>query len=191
VHSSGAGGLVPLLYVDDSESDRLLIRETIPLTKTPFRFYEAYGAKSAKPYFQFQNGDGEPNQFPRPALVLLDYDLGDHNGADFLYWLRITKRLTSIPVVMFSGSHERECIDKCYAAGANYFISKPYNLERFKVIVRTLYRSLMPGDDHPSPILHLLEYQPNSTKRTPIDATPQHLDPALSLLTRRLPGPEL
>jgi CheY-like chemotaxis protein len=180
---------VPLLCVDDSENDRLLLREAIALAQIPFLFYEAYGAESAKPYFQFQNGDGEPNQFPRPALVLLDYDLGDYNGADFLYWLRITKTLTSIPVVMFSGSHERECIDKCYAAGANYFISKPHNLDRIQAVLRTLYLGLMSGDNHPNPILRLLEYQPNSRKQTLFDATPQHLDPALSL-TRRLLAPE-
>lgn len=31
MHSSGTGELVLLLYVDDSENDRLLVRETISL----------------------------------------------------------------------------------------------------------------------------------------------------------------
>lgn len=164
MHSGGIGELVPLLYVDDSENDRLLVRETIAVTKTPFLFCQADGAETAKPYFQSQTGDGQPNQFPRPALVLLDYHLGDHNGADFLYWLRITKRLTSIPVVMFSGSPGRPHIDKCYSAGANYFITKPKDLERLKTIVRTLYLSFVSGDKHPSPILQLQEYRPDPRK---------------------------
>ena len=160
VHPKGPDA-VPLLYVDDSDNDRILVRETISLTKTPFLLYEAYGAESAKPYFQSQTG---PGLFPRPELLLLDYDLGDHTGADFLYWLRITKSLSSIPVVMFSGSPGRPHIDKCYAAGADYFISKPKDLERLKSIVRTLYLSLVPDDRHPNPILHLEEYQPDPRK---------------------------
>lgn len=159
---------MPLLYVDDSESDRLLVRETISITKTPFLFCQADGADSAKPYFQPQTSDGEPKQFPRPTLVLLDYDLGDHTGADFLYWLRITQSLSSIPVVMFSGSPGRLHVDECYAAGANFFISKPKDLDRLKTIVRALYLSVVSGDKDPSPILQLHEYRPDPRKGTSV-----------------------
>ncbi|HWV99940.1 MAG TPA: response regulator [Candidatus Acidoferrum sp.] len=166
VHSIGTGGLVPLLYVDDSENDRLLVREVIALTETPFLFCQADGAESAKPYFQSQTRDGEPKHFPRRALVLLDYDLGNHNGADLLYWLRTTKKLSSIPVIMFIGSPGRLHVEECYAAGANYFISKPKDLERLKTIVRLLHLSLVSDNKHPSPILHLPEYQPDPRKGT-------------------------
>jgi CheY-like chemotaxis protein len=160
VHSSEAGGLVPLLYIDDSENDRLLVREAIALTKTPFLLCQADGMETAIPYFLSQRLDGQPKQFPRPALVLLDYDLGNHTGADLLYWLRIMKKISSIPVVMFSGSPGRLHVEECYAAGANHFITKPKNIERLKVIVRTLHLMLLSPDR-----LHLFrllqEYQPD------------------------------
>jgi DNA-binding response OmpR family regulator len=168
VHSIGADGALPLLYIDDSVNDRLLVREAILLTKTPFAFYQADGFEAAIPYFQFHGHDGVPKQPLRPALVLLDYDLGNHTGADLLYWLRKTKRIMSLPVVMFSGSLGRMHVAECYAAGANHFITKPKNMYRLKVIVRTLHLSLVSNKRHPSPILLLEEYQLDPRKAAPV-----------------------
>ena len=116
--------------------------------------------QSAIPYFQFHRHDGEPKQYPRPAVVLLDYDLGNHTGADFLYWLRTMKSLTSLPVVMLSGSAGRLHVAKCYEMGANYFLSKPADLARLKHIVRTLHLSLVLH--RPGPIQRLEEFQPDA-----------------------------
>jgi CheY-like chemotaxis protein len=160
VHPNGADGAVPLLYIDDSVNDRLLVREAILLTKTPFAFYQADGLEAAMPYFQSHGHGGEPKQPLRPALVLLDYDLGNHTGADLLYWLRQTKRITSIPVAMFSGSPGQPHVAECYATGANYFLSKPKDLTRLKIIVHTLHLSLV-SVDQPGPIQLLEEYQPD------------------------------
>lgn len=166
MHSSGAYGALPLLYIDDSDNDRRLVEVAISLTKTPFVFHQADCIESAIPYFDPQcNG---ADALPLPALVLLDYDLGTNTGADFLYWLRTLKEITFIPVVMFSGSPGGPHIDKCYAAGANFFISKPKDLDRLKAIVRALYSSLVSGDNHPSPILHLEEYQRDPRKEAPV-----------------------
>ena len=152
---------LPLLHVDDSADDRLLVREAIILSSTPFAFYEANGMESATPYFQSTRQDGELNGHPHPALVLLDYNLGDHTGADFLYWLRLIENTNSTPVVMFSASNEKRIIAECYATGANHFLCKPLGLERIKIIVRTLHLTLVSNDGHSSPILLLQEYQPD------------------------------
>jgi CheY-like chemotaxis protein len=158
VGSDEAVEAVPLLYIDDSANDRLLVKEAISLTSTPFAFYQAEGMESAIPYFQ----DDGPKQFPHPSLVLLDYDLGDHTGVDFLYWLRTLKKITALPVVMFSGSPGKAHVAECYAAGANHFVRKPKDLARLKIIVRTLHVSFVslhsPG---PIQIQLLEEYRPD------------------------------
>ena len=59
----------------------------------------------------FSNPNGPP---------VLDYDLGDHTGVDFLHWLRLKKRVSGIPVFMFSGSAGRRNIEECYSNGANH-----------------------------------------------------------------------
>ena len=161
---------MPLLHIDDCANDRLLVREAIFLSHTPFTFYQANGMESAIPYFQSHRQNGEPTQCPRPALVLLDYDLGDHTGANFLYWLRLIKKITSIPVIVFSGSVAQSQVAECYSTGANHYLSKPKELDRLKIIVHTLHLSLV-SPHRPGPIQFLQEYQPDPRK-TPLIATP-------------------
>ena len=145
---------MPLLHVEDSANDRLLVREAIAITKTPFTYHEADSLESAMPYFRHP---GELEE--RPALVLLDYALGGNTGVDFLYWLRDHKKITSLPVVMLSGSPGRDHIAECYTAGADHYLTKPNDMERLKKIVSTLYVGLL--SPPPGPITLLKEYQPD------------------------------
>jgi hypothetical protein len=98
---------VPLLHIDDSAADRLLVKEAIALTKSPFALYQCDGLDSAVAYFTACNA-AQAELHPRPALVLLDYDLGGYQtGCEFLHWLRVAQRNTTTSVVMFSGTSGR------------------------------------------------------------------------------------
>jgi DNA-binding response OmpR family regulator len=160
VQSNEDNKCLPLLHIDDSDNDRALVQQAIFLTGTHFTFFEAEDLESAMPYFQSDSG---VKLHPRPALVLLDYDLGDHTGADFLYWLRLVKKASAIPVVMFSGSAGLHAFAECYSMGADHFISKPGDLARLKTIVRTLYRSIV--SNRPGLICRLQEYHPDPRER--------------------------
>ena len=160
MRSKSGDGKLTLLHIDDSADDRALVREAITLSETPFEYHEADGYDAALPYFQFH----EPHGHPRPAMVLLDYQMGGHSGLDFLYWLRLMKKITSIPVVMFSGSPGAGHVGESYAAGANYFISKTGDLAHLTAIVRALHLSVV-SPKKPGPILLLQEYQPDPRER--------------------------
>jgi len=161
VHSVKSLGKLTLLHIDDSVEERILVKWAIALTNTQFQYDEADGLESAMAYFQFQNGT--PQRVP--ALVLLDYDMGNYTGVDFLYWLRFLKKITSLPVVMFSGSEGRRHVAECYAAGANYFLINPQELDALKTVVQSLHSTLL-FPNEPSPILLLKEYRP-----VPIETT--------------------
>jgi CheY-like chemotaxis protein len=157
--SSGIRGAA-LLHIDDVENDRILVREAIAQSRTPFEYHAADGVEAGMSYLDF----GE--EYP-PAMVLLDYNLGTHTGADFLYWLRELKQMTSIPVVMLSGSPGNCHVQECYAAGANHFITKAVDFHRLQVIVRTLHLSLVSDLSGPDLILELAEYRPDPVKEKP------------------------
>jgi CheY-like chemotaxis protein len=156
VQSDSTHGALPLLHIDDSEADRIILREAIASTKVPFSLYGADSPESAKPFFHTLDGDN--GQYPRPALIVLDYDMGPLTGADFLDWLRVKEGIASIPVVMLSGSEGRRNVAECYAKGATHFLSKPASMASFKKIIRSLYTSVR--YDTPEPILMLPEYKP-------------------------------
>jgi CheY-like chemotaxis protein len=155
--SSSGDGKLPLLHIDDSAHDRILVKEAITLTRTPFAYHEADGLESAMSYFLI-HGKGELEQ--RPALVLLDYQLSRNTtGVDFLFWLRTRKKITSLPVIVFSGSSGLHHIGECYSAGADHYLSKPIDFTRLKRIVRTLHIELVSRSPGPIPLLK--EYQPD------------------------------
>jgi len=90
------------------------------------------------PYFQIHGHHGELEQ--RPALVSLDYELGGSTGVDFLYWLRVRKKIKSLPVIMFSGSPGRSHIAECYAAGADHYL--PNQAERLRAFKENCSQAL-------------------------------------------------
>jgi CheY-like chemotaxis protein len=157
VYSHGKRKVLPLLYVDDSPIDRLLVKEAVLTTETPFKFYEAAGVESAKSFFRVHLRDEERRYLP-PAVVLLDYDLGKDRGTDFLYWLRVVKRIQSVAVIMFSGSCGKADVEECYAAGANNFVNKPMGFGRIKSIERALFLSVSSSQQQPCALSLLPEF---------------------------------
>lgn len=58
-----------------------------------------------------------------PDIVLLDVNLTQGNGIDFLRRIRQDDELKNIVVIMSSGM---PLADECFAAGADSFLLKPY-----------------------------------------------------------------
>lgn len=71
---------------------------------------------------------------PRPDVVFLDLNLPRVTGLEILLEMRKDKVLKDIPVVVLSGSDSPETVQDAYNAGADLFIHKPVNLERFSFI---------------------------------------------------------
>ena len=77
----------------------------------------------------------------RPSLVCLDLMLPEISGFDVCDHMRRTPHLSKIPVlVMSTRTHP---VDRAYAeeAGASGYITKPFGIDEFKGVVRTLLRS--------------------------------------------------
>jgi len=148
------GHKLTLLQIDDNPDDRFFFKEAIALTGTPFEYREADSMESAVSYFQ-----SHPEGHPRPDLVILDYRLGRHTGLDFLYWLRSLRNETSVTTAIMSGVPGGQNADQFYAAGANYFLTKPVSLERLKTVIRTLHMGLV-SKRQPGIVVLLKEYAP-------------------------------
>ena len=61
-----------------------------------------------------------------PDLILLDKSLGWADGCDLCKLVRSNKKLSDIPVIMFSGYYKKK--EDCMNAGANEFFEKPFEL---------------------------------------------------------------
>jgi signal transduction histidine kinase len=73
-----------------------------------------------------------------PALVLLDLNLPDVNGADVLAGLRADPATRDIPVVVVSSDAVPATSDRLRTAGAAAFLTKPLDLRELREVVGSL-----------------------------------------------------
>lgn len=73
-----------------------------------------------------------------PRVILLDLKLPKLGGLEVLERIKAHERLRTIPVVVLTSSQEGPDIAEAYRLGANSYIVKPVEFERFTESVREL-----------------------------------------------------
>ena len=82
--------------------------------------------------FLFRDGDhGDRADAPQPDVILLDLNLPKVNGLEVLDKIRASNGLSTIPVIVLTVSEQQQDVHKSYKLGANTFITKPVDFEKF------------------------------------------------------------
>lgn len=121
----------PFLLVDDSSDDVLLIRRAFIKARLTNPLHAVSNGSEAIAYL---NGDGNfanRNEFPLPELVLLDINMPGLSGFDVLRWIRLQPQFKNLRVVMLTSSDVMRDVTRAYELGANSFLIKPLEFERF------------------------------------------------------------
>lgn len=90
-------------------------------------------------HFLFAEGkykDRDPAKVP--ALIMLDLRLPKLNGFEVLEQIRANPVTKYIPVVILTSSNEEEDVTAGYKLGANSYVRKPVEFDRFAEAVRQL-----------------------------------------------------
>jgi CheY-like chemotaxis protein len=129
---------VPILHIEDDPNDRELLLAAVGQANVPFQIYSASDANQAFSFLNHARFASSPEPFPLPALILLDLKMPGTNGTEVLKWIRAQPRLSSIPVVVLSGSGLEEDMREAYACGANAFLIKPVSFNALVDMVKCL-----------------------------------------------------
>ena len=70
-------------------------------------------------------------------LIILDANLPDGSGFDYLKWLR---EISGIPVIMLTVKNEDEYVLKGFENGADEYITKPFSLPVLKARIDNIFR---------------------------------------------------
>ena len=73
-----------------------------------------------------------------PAVILLDLNLPRMGGMELLKRVRAHERLKQLPIVVLTSSQEEGDMLRCYELGANSYIRKPVDFDRFTEVVRLM-----------------------------------------------------
>jgi two-component system response regulator len=130
---------VEVLLVEDNLYDaELTIRELQKHNMANYLLHVSDGEAALD--FIFARGRFAGNRdigFP-PKIVLLDIQMPKINGIEVLQKIKSDERTKAVPVVILTSSKEDPDIRKCYSLGANSYIVKPVNFERFAEAIKNL-----------------------------------------------------
>lgn len=128
-----------ILLVEDSQQDVVITCQALARSHLKHRLWIARDGQEALDFLFRREPYDEPSRAPRPELVLLDLNLPKVNGFDVLRAVKTDQLLRRIPVVILSTSEREEDITACYLLGANTFIPKPLEFDKFQNIIRVVY----------------------------------------------------
>lgn len=98
-------------------------------------------ARSGEEAIEYLSGVGKFSnraEYPLPSLVLLDLKMPGIDGFEVLRWIRQQPGMTTLRVVVLTTSDETRDIDLAYKLGANSFLVKPSDFDRFVEISQAL-----------------------------------------------------
>lgn len=120
-------GSPQVLVVDDHALDRKLLRHYLEpegyVVDTAEDGVEAWEKLSANP--------------GRYDVVLLDRSMPRMNGMELLARIKSDERLRTLPAIMQTALAKREEVIEGIRAGAYYYLTKPYDVEMLRSVVRT------------------------------------------------------
>jgi len=126
---------IDILMVEDNATDVRLTEEALNNAKV-LNSLSVVGDGEAALDFLYQRGRYATVE--RPDLVLLDLNLPKIDGREVLKIMKSDETLKSIPVVILTASNSETDMVRAYNLGANCYITKPVDFQRFVEIVRTI-----------------------------------------------------
>lgn len=115
------GGLVDILWAEDSVQDQQLVRAALEELKR-------------RPKVTFvEDGQAllDTVGAARPRLVVLDLQMPVLGGLETLQRIRDTPRLRDLPVVVFTSSSHPQDVQRCQRLGVADYITKPMDFDTF------------------------------------------------------------
>jgi CheY-like chemotaxis protein len=123
----------PILLVEDNPMDVDLTRRAFARRKIANPLQVARDGEEALGWIQRWDG-GEP----LPVVIMLDLKLPRINGLEVLRTLKQHPVYAAIPVVVLTTSAEDSDVQQAYALGANSYIIKPVDFEKFMQVAEQI-----------------------------------------------------
>ncbi len=125
-----------VLLIEDNPDDARLAITALRTNRVINEVVVARDGEEARDYLFGQGRHAGRDPAQCPELVLLDLKLPKIDGLDVLRRIRADDRTRFVPVVVLTSSDEEEDVIRGYRLGANSFIRKPIDFERFLDAVR-------------------------------------------------------
>src|SRR3989304_1251150 len=125
-----------LLLVEDNPDDVELTLRALKKSRIASEVVVARDGVEALAYLFATGPYADRNPDADPALVLLDLKLPKIDGLEVLRQMRAAERTAFVPVVVLTLSNEEQDIREAYRLGANSYLRKPVDFDRFNELLQ-------------------------------------------------------
>ncbi len=127
-----------ILLVEDNPDDELLTVRAFKKSNIANEIVVVRDGVEALDWLFGRAEHAKRDTLVQPQVVLLDLKLPRMDGMEVLRNIRADARTSTIPVVILTSSKEDEDVVKSYQLGANSYVRKPVEFERFVEAVKSL-----------------------------------------------------
>ena len=128
-----------ILLVEDNPADIQITRRALRDSAMPVQLIVVRDGQEAVDYLLRQGAYANSPDWRRPDLVLLDLNLPRVTGREVLQRIRSSPPLKSVVVVILSTSNRLEDVRDSYALGANTYVAKPQDFNRFVSMLQIIH----------------------------------------------------
>jgi two-component system response regulator len=142
---------IQMLLAEDNPSDAELIVASLARDGLAEAIHLVHDGVAAL-NFAFRRGEyARRAREPSLRVIVLDVKLPKVGGFEVLRELKADSRTRSIPVVLLTSSNIERDVARGYELGANSYLQKPVDFERFRRTVRHLGLYWMTMNEPPPP----------------------------------------
>ena len=133
-----------ILVIDDDKTLRFVVSQT--LSKAGHQIIEAENDffDAQEKFVEAENGEQgiQKVMAEKPDLILLDVMMPDVSGLEVCAQLKKNPATQSIPIFMLTGRTQVQDIEEALAAGADNYISKPFDPQKLSRIIEVKMKNL-------------------------------------------------
>src|SRR5882724_8819584 len=120
-----------ILLAEDREDDIALIRKAFAKAFVQNPLYVVRDGDEAVAYLKGEGRYFNRDEYPLPDLLLLDLKMPRLDGFEVLRWIRQEAGMDSLRIIVLTSSESMADVNTAYQLGANSFLVKPLEFERF------------------------------------------------------------
>jgi CheY-like chemotaxis protein len=133
-----AGQTMTVLLVEDNVDHAELVLRTFEEHDIPIRIHHVTDGEAALDYLLRRGRFAQPEQSPRPHLILLDLRLPRIDGLEVLQEVKSKEDLREIPTVILTTSEAERDVARAYQHHANSYLVKPVDFTKFTKLMDDL-----------------------------------------------------
>jgi len=152
-----------ILLIEDNTDDVFLFQHALREGGRDYDVHAVSNGREAIDYLERACRGGEVPQYPVPKFIVMDNNMPDISGSDFLRWISDHQVYRVIPTVVLSGNdHPRE-VQRAFELGVHGYFVKPMGgtplTELLKMIFHYWAESCVPP---------VKEFQPTAQGEQPV-----------------------